>query len=188
MTVLSRGYGGSLRGKIAVVSDGTKLLRDADEAGDEPCLLAATIPGLSVVVGADRYRAGLLAMERCPPDVFLLDDGYQHLRLKRDLNVLLLDSSRPFGNGRTLPAGLLREPRAAAERADVVIYTRCSGEEESGHILEKPSCRAFHHLVGITRLERREMRPFADLHAMRGVAFAGIADPGSFFETWRRKG
>lgn len=188
VAVLSRGYGGTLSGTGGIVSDGTAMRLTPEEAGDEPYLLAATVPGLAVVVGADRYRAGLLAMERLAPDIFILDDGFQHLRLARDLNILLLDSSRPFGNGRTLPAGILREPRPAAERADLIIYTRCSGEEGTAHFPEKPACRAFHHLAGVTPLDGGEASPFARLKGMHGVAFAGIADPSSFFRDLEEEG
>ena len=160
VAVLSRGYGGSIRGE-AIVSDGETLFLSAAEAGDEPYLLASTVPGLMAVVGANRFRAGLLAKERLAPDIFILDDGFQHLRLKRKLDILLLDCSRPFGNGRTLPAGLLREPRTAAERADIIIYTRCSGDEEPDYFPEKPACRAFHHLVGVSPLKGERCAPLA---------------------------
>lgn len=181
VVVLSRGYSGALRGKEGIVSDGTNLLLTPAEAGDEPYLLAATVSGLAVVVGADRYRAGLMAMERLTPDIFILDDGFQHLRLTRDLNILLIDSSRPFGNDRLLPAGLLREPRSAGQRADLIVYTRCSDGEDIPQFPGKPSCRAFHHLVGVSPLMEGELRPFADLAGLRGIAFAGIADPAPFF-------
>jgi tetraacyldisaccharide 4'-kinase len=187
VAVLSRGYGGSIRGE-AVVSDGETLFLTAAEAGDEPFLLASSIPGLMAVVGANRFRAGILALERLAPDIFILDDGFQHLRLTRTLDILLLDSRRPFGNGRTLPAGLLREPRPAAERADIIIYTRCSGEEEPDYFPAKPSCRAFHHLVGVTPLKGGEVRPFDTLKGLRGVAFAGIADPAAFFRDLEEEG
>lgn len=125
VAVLSRGYGGTLEGRCAVVSDGTSMLMTAEECGDEPYLLASTMPGLIVVIGPDRYQAGCLALERLNVDIFLLDDGFQHLRLQRDLDILLLDCAKPFGNGWTLPAGLLREPPAAVRRADLIIRTRC---------------------------------------------------------------
>jgi tetraacyldisaccharide 4'-kinase len=188
VVVLSRGYGGTLIGKEGIVSDGATLFLTVEEAGDEPFLLASTVPGLAVVVGADRFRAGLLAMERLAPDIFLLDDGFQHLRLHRDLNILLLDSRRPFGNGRTLPAGLLREPLSAAQRADLFIYTRCGGGEEAVHPPEKSACHAFHHLAGVTPLKGGELRPFAELKGMRGLAFAGIADPAPFFRDLEEEG
>ena len=148
VVVLSRGYGGTLRGE-AIVSDGETLFLSVAEAGDEPYLLASTVPRLMAVVGANRFRAGKLAMEKLAPDIFILDDGFQHLRLKRTLDILLLDSRRPFGNGRTLPAGLLREPVSAAVRADIIIHTRCGGEEELAHFPGKPACRAFNHLIGV---------------------------------------
>jgi tetraacyldisaccharide 4'-kinase len=188
VVVLSRGYGGTLRGRVWIVADGRDMLLNAEAAGDEPYLLAATVPGLAVVVGADRYRAGLLAMERLAPDIFILDDGFQHLRLARDLNILLLDSMRPFSNGKTLPAGLLREPPSAAERADLIIYTRCSSGEELDRFPAIPACRAFHHLAGVTPLGGGEPRPFADLNNLRGVAFAGIADPVPFFHDLEEEG
>jgi tetraacyldisaccharide 4'-kinase len=187
VAVLSRGYGGSCRGE-AVVADGSTIFLSPREGGDEPCLLSASVPGLMVVVGANRYRAGLLALERLAPDIFILDDGFQHLRLSRTLDILLLDCRRPFGNGKTLPAGLLREPRSAAERADIIIHTRCSGAEDADVFPGKPSCRAFHHLVGATPLAGGDMSPFDRFKGLKGVACAGIADPSSFFHDLEDEG
>lgn len=183
VAVLSRGYGGSLAGSIAIVSDGTRIYYTAQECGDEPCLLASTIPGLIVVVGADRHAAGLLAMEQLRPDVFLLDDGFQHLRLHRDLNILLLDARRPFGNGWCLPAGLLREQWQAALRSDLVIMTRCLSEAA------KPVCLPADHPCFISRHVLRDLVPlvggtacpFAVLAGRKVMAFAGIASPELFF-------
>ena len=187
VVVLSRGYGGTLNGREAIVSDGETVFLTAAESGDEPFLLASAVEGLAVVVGADRYSAGLLAMERLSPDIFILDDGFQHQRLKRDLNILLLDSRRPFGNNRVLPAGLLREPRAAGNRADLIIYTRSNEGGEPDHFPGIPACRAFHHLAGFTD-NGGEPRPFADLVGLKGVAFAGIADPEPFFRDLKDEG
>ncbi|MFZ3207577.1 MAG: tetraacyldisaccharide 4'-kinase, partial [Geobacteraceae bacterium] len=123
VTVLSRGYGGKAGKEPRIVSDGRTLFLSPAEAGDEPYMLAVTMPGLAVVIGSDRYRAGLFALEHLAPDIFIMDDGFQHLRLWRDLNILLVDSRSPFGNGLTLPAGLLREPVGAMKRADLVVLT-----------------------------------------------------------------
>jgi len=188
VVVLSRGYGGSSVATACVVSDGTRLLLSAEEAGDEPYLLASSIPGLIVVIGADRHQAGLFAIERFAPDVVLLDDGFQHLRLKRDLDILLLDCRHPFGNGLSLPAGLLREPRSAASRCDLVIHTRCSQNEAIHPIAGKPSCRASHRLIGAAPLDGCAVVPFSSLRGKRGVAFAGIADPEAFFSGLREEG
>jgi tetraacyldisaccharide 4'-kinase len=187
VAVISRGYGGSLEGAILVVSDGRNILLSPGEAGDEPYLLATALPGLMVVIGADRYRAGLFAIEQLAPDIILLDDGFQHLRLKRDLNILLLDCTSPFGNGRTLPAGLLREPLSAAGRADLVIYTRCHGRVPEQPVAG-PFCLASHVLTGVTPLDGHGRMAFAELRQLLGMAFAGIADPESFFAGLRAEG
>ncbi len=123
--VISRGYKGSLNSGAGLVGDGDQVFMDAGKAGDEPFMMALR-KRFSVVVGKDRYRAGLLAMEQLNPDVVILDDGFQHVRLKRDLDILLLDHDRPLGNHRILPAGRLREtPATAKHRAHALVFTRC---------------------------------------------------------------
>ena len=189
VAVLSRGYGGNLEGQTVVVSDGATVMLGPRECGDEPYLLASTVPGLMVVIGADRYAAGQLAMQQLVPDIFLLDDGFQHLRLCRDLNILLLDYSRPFGNGWTLPAGLLREPAAAARRADLVILTRCSeGAVVPPPVSGKPVFAAFHRLVDALPLTGGDPVPLSELQGPTFLAFAGIAQPEFFFSGLRDKG
>jgi tetraacyldisaccharide 4'-kinase len=190
VAILTRGYGGTKEGETRIVTDGTKLFLTADEAGDEPILLASSLPGVMVVMGPDRYRAGMLAMATAAVDVFLLDDGFQHLRLHRDLNILLLDSADPFAGGKTLPAGLLREPVAAAGRADLVIYTRCAADWQPDPALVPgvPFVASSHLLTGWEPLTGGEVRPFADLQGKRVVAFAGIAAPAAFFDALEAAG
>jgi tetraacyldisaccharide 4'-kinase len=121
VAILSRGYGGSFRGEALVVSDGQSLLADAATAGDEPVMLARALPGVVVAVGPRRDRVGRAVEARFGRRVHLLDDGFQHLRLARDLDLLCL------GDGdladRPLPAGRLREFASAAERADLLLFT-----------------------------------------------------------------
>jgi tetraacyldisaccharide 4'-kinase len=188
VAVLSRGYGGSMEGETAIVADGRTILLDAGQCGDEPYLLAKAVPGLMVVMGADRYSAGTLAMERLSPDIFLLDDGFQHLRLRRDLDILLLDWARPFGNGRTLPAGLLREPMSAVQRAGLVIYTRCPQGCTPEPLAGKPACSARHRLGDAVPLAGGPAVSFDSLRGRKVLAFAGIGEPGSFFEELRALG
>jgi tetraacyldisaccharide 4'-kinase len=189
VAVLSRGYGGILEGTTAIVSDGGVVLLEPEQCGDEPYLLARTVPGLMVVIGADRYEAGLSAINHLSPDILLLDDGFQHLRLHRDLDILLLDCTNPFGNGWTLPAGLLREPGPAVSRADLVMYTRCpEGPSPAAAVPGKTVCRARHHLTGARLLKGDSLLPFSALQNRRFLAFAGIAEPQFFFEGLRAHG
>lgn len=189
VAVLSRGYGGSLEGQVAVVADGQNLLLTPDQCGDEPYLLASTIPGLMVVIGSDRYRAGQLAMERLRPDVFLLDDGFQHQRLQRDLNILLMDCRRPVGNGHVLPAGPLRETASARQRANVVVYTRCAATDAPAIIDQRvPQCLARHQIASFRRLSDDTELPLEQLQGGKVAAFAGIADPQAFFDGLQQKG
>ena len=181
VAVLSRGYGGSLHGETRIVSDGREIFLTPGEAGDEPFMLATRIPGLLVVIGPDRYKAGLFAQERLDPDIFILDDGFQHVRLKRDLNILLLNRSKPFGNGCVLPAGLLREYRSAAKRADLVIYTRCGNKEPDTQIPGIPFCLANHKIAEVIPLGGATPLPLSRLASLCGMAFAGIAEPSHFF-------
>ncbi|MGH7376234.1 MAG: tetraacyldisaccharide 4'-kinase, partial [Candidatus Methylomirabilales bacterium] len=122
--ILLRGYGRRGGTGLLVASAGQGLLVPAAEAGDEASLLAEVLPGVPVILAADRVRGAEVALSRCGADLLILDDGYQHLRLQRDLDILLLDARSPFGSGALLPRGLLREPPAAADRADLVILTR----------------------------------------------------------------
>ena len=125
VVVISRGYGGTAGKKGAVVGDGTCCFLGPGAAGDEPWMMAGRRQ-FPVVVDRDRVRGGRLAVARFQPHVILLDDGFQHLRIHRDLNIVLMDASLPLGNGRLLPAGRLREPpHAVNNRADGVVYTRC---------------------------------------------------------------
>ncbi len=122
--VLSRGYAGRGQG-IRMVSAGDGPLLGPLLAGDEPVLLAGELPGVAVVVGPDRHHAGLHALHRLepPPDLFLLDDGFSHLKLRRDLDLVAFPAADPFASGRLPPAGRLREPLAAISRAHAVILT-----------------------------------------------------------------
>ncbi len=124
VAILSRGYG-RRDAQIRVVSLGEGPLLGPTLAGDEPVLLAGEVRGAAVVVAPNRFDAGRHAMERLdpPPDLFLLDDGFSHLLLARDLDILVFPASDPFGGSRLWPGGRLREPLAAAARADAAILT-----------------------------------------------------------------
>ncbi|HJV35503.1 MAG TPA: tetraacyldisaccharide 4'-kinase [Geomonas sp.] len=190
VAVISRGYRGSAEGSVLIVSDGTTIRVSPEESGDEPYLLAKKLPGLMVVIGADRRAAAQTAMRELQPDLFILDDAFQHLRVKRDLNILLLDATRPFSNGATLPAGFLREAPSAAGRADLVVYTRTrEGEATPDAVPGKPYCRTKHKLAALLPLGGGEAKPLNSIPSTaRVLAFSGIADPSSFFDGLEAEG
>lgn len=122
VAILSRGYRGSFRGEALIVSDGATVLAEASVAGDEPVMLARALPGVVVAVGARRDRVGAAVEHRFGPRVHLLDDGFQHLRLARDLDLVCVDTMD--AGGRPIPAGRLREFPSAIDRADAVLLTQ----------------------------------------------------------------
>ena len=191
--ILSRGYRGSYREKVLVVSDaGGKISAGPDKTGDEPWLMARRLKGVPVIISRDRYLAGLTARERFGSDFFILDDGFQHIMLKRDLDLVLVDSISPFGNGHLLPLGPLREPVSQLKRADAVIFTR-SGEisavkETEEFIKGKPRFMGDHIPEKIVfPLNGNSYAP-EFLEGKRVMAFAGIARPEAFKDTLKRLG
>jgi tetraacyldisaccharide 4'-kinase len=190
VVVISRGYGGRLEKRGGVVSDGENILFESVDSGDEPQLIARCLKGVPVVVGGRRYNAGLLAVTQFNPEIIILDDAFQHLKLKRNLNIVLLDCSAPFGNGHLLPRGALREPKSALARADAVFFTRClEGDLPSrlkGLPDSLPIVHTRHDLV-IRRVETGEnlfienRQDLSSLKGKRALAFAGLADNDQFF-------
>lgn len=196
--IISRGYKGRGEKKGAVVSDGKAYPCGAGEAGDEPSLMARLMPRVPVVVGSDRYAAGRRAVENFDPDLILLDDAFQHLRLHRDLNLLLLDAAAPFGNTFLLPRGLLREPVTAVRFADAVILTRADQNHPEAYI---ELIRRVHprpvFICSHSPLIRMSIPPHQQLdfsmnfepsdqkvlHGKTAFAFSGIARNDTFFKT-----
>ena len=192
--VLSRGYRGRASAEVNVVSDGRKVLLGPSQAGDEPYFLAGELTGVPVLVGRDRWRLGQYAIENFGSEVLILDDGYQHLGLARDVNLLLLDAAQPWGNGFLLPAGRLREPKDQARRADAVILTRADGPrpasaaELENDLPGRPVFAARHTPRILSSLEGGETRPVDNLRGRRVIAFCGLARPMAFLETLQNLG
>lgn len=177
-----------------MVSDGSTIILNADEAGDEPYLMAASLDRVPVVIGRDRWAAGQLAIDRFQPHVLLLDDGFQHFRLHRDLDVVLLDAGHPFGNGHLLPRGRLREPVGALARSHAVVLTR-SGTEEPAYfgalrqaLFPRPLFRAAHRIricgrVSAGKPIRHLETPAHPNHHLKDIgmfAFSGLARNQAF--------
>jgi len=162
VAVLSRGYGGSFRGEALVVSDGTTVLAGAAEAGDEPVMLARALPGVVVAVGRRRDAAGRAVEARFGRRAHVLDDGFQHLRLERDLDLVCLDVGDL--DDRPMPAGRLRERPSALGRADLVLLTRIEAASEE-------ELRALEARLGPERCFRAG-RQVAGWRTLAGVAGA----------------
>jgi tetraacyldisaccharide 4'-kinase len=193
--IISRGYKGKAEKKGGVVHDGHRFLLDPDQAGDEPWMMAKRLKTVPIIVNANRIAAGLLAIEQFDPEVILLDDAFQHLKLFRDLDLVLLDRHRPFGNGCLLPRGSLRERVDALVRGDAVVFTRSD-------ITKSPSANAtdakFDHMpvfecahvpyvaeIVDTDGNRQEPGNLQGYQGKRVFAFSGIAKNHDFFQTLR---
>lgn len=191
--VLSRGYRGQRRRREVLRVD--PATADWRVCGDEPLLIARSLPDAPVFVGADRVAAGRAALAQAKPTVLVLDDGFQHRRLARDLDVVLLDGAEPFGNGHLLPRGPLREPLPALHRAGLVVLTRVNLATEAGiwatrlqNRLHAPVVQAIHRPVRLWDLADGVARDIAELRGKRAVAVSGLARNASFVGLLRSLG
>jgi tetraacyldisaccharide 4'-kinase len=188
--ILSRGYGRHGKAVAQVPSCGETLSKTL-RFGDEPVLMAAKADPVPVWVGRERWTAGQEAIRNSKADILVLDDGFQHLSLERNLDLVLLDAHNPFGNGFLLPLGPLREPVQHLKRADAVILTRAEDDQKVVQTHEnimklfpqKPVFVCRHRLVGVRHGLNGPLLPLTKLHDRPAVAFAGIARPESFFHT-----
>lgn len=162
VAILSRGYGRENARQRVLVSDGETVLVDAKTGGDEPVELAMKLLGKAIVIAdADRVSAAKWAKENYGITAFVLDDGFQHRKAKRDLDIVCIDATNPFGNGKVLPAGILRESLQNLGRANAVILTRANlagtVEETALEIrkyTESPIFLAESNISGVTELEK----------------------------------
>jgi len=192
VAVLSRGYGRKSRG-VVWVSDGEGNVAPSREGGDEPVLIARSLPGVPVVVGESRAEAGRACLARGPVDVFLLDDGFQHLSLHRDVDLLLVDCDRGLSNRWTVPFGPLREPPSHARFADGLVVTKCpdaAAGERTAIAVPIPAGRprAFSRLVarGLVGRDGRSDRSLPP--GTEVLAFSGLARNETFQETLAQAG
>ncbi len=196
VSVLLRGYKGRHRGGPLPVSDGRRIRSQSDQAGDEALVIARNLPGAMVTVGKNRGGAGRWIEGRDAADLHLLDDGFQHRQLHRCLDLVLVDVTNPFGGGRIVPSGQLREPPEALDRADAVILTRTRTEQDYAPLTHKlrrfnPDLRCFRSTQTLEPLACRTARGErveAPLAGCRALAFAGLANPQQFFDSLRHHG
>lgn len=188
--VLLRGYRSEGSG-VRVVSDGAKILLGWREAGDEAVLLARSLPGVPIVVGGDRVAAGRFAMETFRPQVILLDDGFQHRRLHRDADLVILDATDPFGGEWLLPRGRLREPMSALDRAQAILVTRSDQTADLAGLRRRigaiaprlPIGWAVYRPCRLIELSTRQARGLEELLGRRVFAVSAIGNPRGFERT-----
>ena len=177
-----------------VVSDGKHVLLDSAVGGDEPYMLASNLPGVAVVVDRDRVKAGRYAIKRLGCDTIILDDGFQYQKLKHSVEVVLVDSTNPFGNGNMLPRGILREPVRHLKRADIIFLTKCRGDtSEVEAEIRKYNRRAeivkcTHSPKTLKDVWSREEFPLSWLEGKTVCTLSGIASPKGFENSLRHLG
>ncbi|MEI8248010.1 MAG: tetraacyldisaccharide 4'-kinase [Lentisphaerota bacterium] len=205
VAILSRGYRSKQRSMLVkltqkfsskkmevppkVVSDGKNLLLDSAYAGDEPYMLANNLTDVVVLVDKDRVKAGLYAIDEFGTDTLIMDDGFQYMSLKPHINIVLVDSTDPFGNHHVLPRGILREPVKNIRRADYVFLTKSTGGNHLRHLkafIRRHNRRAeiiecCHKPMYLEKVYKKgEREPLEMLKGKRVAALSAIAVPESF--------
>lgn len=197
VAVLSRGYRRRSRTPRVLVSDGHKVLVGPDQAGDEPFLIAQRCPRAVVAVGADRYQLGRWVLEQCSVDCLVLDDGFQHRALYRDVDLLLVDATDEHGLRALVPAGRLREPVSAAARATALLVTRVEASADAQPIvslIQQATGRAVKPILirftpqGFVDARNGSGVPIDTVAGQRAVIFSGIGNAGAFRTSVLRQG
>jgi tetraacyldisaccharide 4'-kinase len=191
--ILTRGYGRKNERERVLVSDWVNVLADTRTGGDEPVELAGKLIGKAIVVAdADRVAAAEWAKENFGITAFVLDDGFQHRRAKRDLDIVCIDATNPFGKGTSLSRGILREPLSNLSRADVIIITRAELADDLDQLRSKilrlsPASRIFVSRSELADADSGSSVGLLDI-GLSAFAFCGIGNPEAFFASVRRRG
>lgn len=200
VVILNRGYRAGWKGQVGLVSDGRKIYMTVNEAGDEAYLLAKNLPGVPVVIGKDRAVTGKYAVEQLKADVVILDDGFQHWKLVRDLDIVLIDTLNVFGNNFLLPRGTLREPLTNLKRANAYLLTKVDQSTDSARDTIRAVLSKYNHTAPVVESThspkcffeiedwyKRGLRcSRIDLDTVKGrkvLAFSAIGNPSSFEQT-----
>ncbi len=185
VAILSRGYKRK-KHKIDIFSDTPKSQTNWEEVGDEPLLMSQKLPSTPLLLGANRIRSGKKAIKNLDVEILILDDGFSYWRLKKDLEILMVDFNSFYTPGKLLPSGTLREPFSNHKKADLIIFT---GDNFSSSYLEKPLFENKPLLWGkkkvtqITETLSEEKVEMEFLKNKKLVSFCGLAQPESFRKT-----
>ena len=180
--IISRGYSGNYTATVGKVLSAQQLLMTAAECGDEPYLLAQRNRDCMVVVAKKRVDGVKVVENSGNIDVIILDDGFQHRAVHRDVDLVLLDSCSPLGNGSTLPAGNLREFVGSLQRADFILMTRGTNWQQLPQLM-CPKFTSNHKLATVATDLNGNKKSVAQLAKLKLLAFAGVANPQSFFSS-----
>ena len=198
--ILTRGYGRENPSTRVLVSNGDSILVDAKTGGDEPVELAQKLLGKVIVVAdTDRVAAAKWTKENFEMTTFVLDDGFQHRRAKRDVDIVCIDATNPFGNGHVLPAGRLREPLRNLKRADAIVITRANlindledlKSEISNWNTKAAVFLAKNRVIQLTLLQEFHAKTQSSQRTVeatpeRPFAFCGLGNPQNFFDQLRQ--
>ncbi|MDQ3088596.1 MAG: tetraacyldisaccharide 4'-kinase [Acidobacteriota bacterium] len=202
--ILTRGYGRENAKQRVLVSDSEQILAQPNKAGDEPFELAQKLLGKTVVVAdANRVAAGNWARKQFGITAFVLDDGFQHRKIKRELDIVLVDATNPFGNGKLLPSGILREPLAHLKRADAIVITRANLVDNLDNLKSQISDFSQNCSIFVSENKVANLVNLKEFHAEaqssqsttdkeqktkdKGLAFCALGNPNNFFEQLRRE-
>lgn len=193
VAVLSRGYWSNIGDKVVLVSDGNDILTDYNICGDEPYLIAKSVPKAIVLVGKDRINNGKAAI-KLGANVIILDDGFQYLKLKRNENILMIDSYSPFENGYVLPYGKLRELPDSILRSTAIIISNSNLAEIKPYdykIILKyapklPITKISYKVSHLTSLNTKKRININEAKGMKVIAVSGIGNPRSFIDLLKR--
>lgn len=196
--IISRGYHGKAKGNVNIVSDAGRILLSPEQAGDEPYMLARSLPGIPVLTGKRRIRPSLWAVEKLHADVLILDDGFQHLAVKRNIDLVLFDGSVLAGNSRIFPGGVLRESVSALHRCNAFLLTGITDQNRKkaelfekllqSRFADKP---VFYSCIGRYELKNPSDAAAAETSVSRNkvfFGFCGIANPARFEESLKSLG
>jgi tetraacyldisaccharide 4'-kinase len=196
--ILTRGYKRDEPRKRILVANGEHILADANVAGDEPFELAQKLEGKAIIIAdADRRSAGEWAKRKFGVTAFILEDGFQHRQVRRDVDIVCIDATEPWGGGKTLPLGRLREPKSGLGRADIVVITRSDLSDQISDLKSEipdlnPDADVFearNKIVSVVPANGENVGEDALFdRAQPALAFCAIGNPGSFFEQLKNEG
>ena len=195
--IISRGYGGSKSEEGALVTDGEKVLISADESGDEPYLMAMNSNGIPIAIGKNKRKSIHKLIYENNSNVIVMDDGFQNNSVYKDISIVLIDATNPFGNGLLLPAGDLRETKVSLKRSAIVIINKSDliSKSDLSQLIKKIERLAVHKNVFISRYRYNFFyninnstikKPISDISDKRVLLVAGIANPLSLLKGIRR--